>query len=85
MEDTPTYEQLKELYEKSNLPLINFFNVNGKVFKEKKLKNKIKEMSEEEQLKRLSTDGWIIKRPIFDGGDVVVTGFRENEWNDQLK
>ena len=42
-------------------------------------------MSEEEQLKLLSTDGWIIKCPIFDGGDVVVTGFRENEWNDQLK
>ena len=34
-------------------------------------------MSEDEQLRLLSTDGMLVKRPILVTGDAVLVGFRE--------
>jgi arsenate reductase len=41
-------------------------------------------MSEDEQIKLLSTDGMLVKRPILVGSDFVITGFKEEEWEDRL-
>lgn len=41
-------------------------------------------MSEEEQVKLLSTDGMLVKRPLLVGGDVILTGFKEDEWRAAL-
>lgn len=41
-------------------------------------------MSEEEQYDLLSTDGMLVKRPIVVGGDFVLTGFREKEWEERM-
>jgi arsenate reductase len=49
------------------------------------LKNKLPEMNEEEQLKLLSTDGMLVKRPILITEDRILVGFRENEWLDAIK
>ena len=43
------------------------------------------EMSEEEQLRLLSTDGMLVKRPILVTEDTVLVGFREKEWEKLLQ
>lgn len=85
VEDNPDYDQLKGLYEKSGLPLKRFFNTSGKIYREMQLKDKLPEMSEEEQMKILSTEGMLVKRPIIETDDVVLTGFRQKEWEEKLK
>lgn len=85
IENNPTYEELKEWYEKSGLLLKKFFNTSGMLYKSMKLKDKLPDMSEEEQLKLLSTDGMLVKRPIIVSDNVILTGFREKEWTEKLK
>ena len=84
VEEHPTYEELKEWYEKSGMPLKKFFNTSGNLYKQMNLKDKLKEMSEEEQLKLLATDGMLVKRPLVVGEDFVLTGFREKEWEEKM-
>lgn len=84
VEENPTYEELKEWYGKSGLPLKKFFNTSGVLYKEMKLKDKLPTMSEEEQLKLLATDGKLVKRPLVVGDDFVLTGFKETEWNEKM-
>ena len=84
-EENPTYEELKSWYLESGLPLKRFFNTSGLLYKSMDLKNKLPEMSEEEQLKLLSTDGMLVKRPILVTDSKILVGFRENEWLDEIK
>ena len=84
VEENPTYEELKEWYKKSGLPLKKFFNTSGLLYKEMKLKEKLPAMSEEEQLKLLSTNGMLVKRPLVVGEDYVLTGFKETQWAEKM-
>ena len=84
VEENPTYEELKEWYGKSGMPLKKFFNTSGVLYKEMQLKDKLPTMSEEEQLKLLATDGKLVKRPLVVGEDFVLTGFKEAEWNEKM-
>ena len=61
-----------------------FFNTSGMLYKEMKLKDKLPEMSEEEQLELLSTNGMLVKRPVLISEDKIFTGFREAEWSTLL-
>lgn len=83
--DNPTAEELKTWWKKSGLPLKRFFNTSGNIYKEMKLKDKLPEMSEEEQLALLATDGMLVKRPILVGKDKVLVGAKEKEWEEYLK
>ena len=83
-EQNPTYEELKEWYEKSGLPLKKFFNTSGLLYKSMNLKEKLPAMTEEEQLRLLSSDGMLVKRPILVKGDKVLIGFKEAEWEKML-
>ncbi len=84
VEENPSYEELKEWYEKSGLPLKKFFNTSGLLYKDMRLKDKLPTMSEEEQLKLLATNGMLVKRPLVVGEDFVLTGFREKEWEEKM-
>ena len=84
VEDNPSKEDLKAWYEKSGLPLKRFFNTSGMKYKELKLKDKLPDMSEEEQLELLASDGMLVKRPVLVGDDFVLTGFKEKEWTEKL-
>ncbi len=84
VENNPTYDELKEWYEKSGLPLKRFFNTSGMLYKEMQLKDKLTTMSEEEQLKLLATNGMLVKRPLIVDGENVLTGFREAEWENSI-
>ncbi len=84
-EENPTYEELKAWYEKSGLPIKRFFNTSGLFYKELGLKDKLPDMTEDEMLKLLATDGMLVKRPVLVGEDFVLTGFKEAEWSEKLK
>lgn len=84
-EENPTYDELKKWYEMSGLPLKKFFNTSGLLYKDMKLKDKLPEMTEEEQLKLLALDGMLVKRPLVVGDDYVLTGFKESEWEERMK
>ena len=84
VEDNPSYDELKQWYERSSMPLKMFFNTSGMLYKEMQLKDKLPATSEEEQLKLLASNGMLVKRPLVVDGDVVLTGFREAEWEEKL-
>ncbi len=83
-EDNPSYDELKVLFKKSGIPLRKFFNTSGLLYKSLDLKNKLPEMSENDQLRLLATDGMLIKRPIVVLNEIVLVGFREIEWKEAL-
>lgn len=84
-EENPTFDELKKWYEQSGLPLKKFFNTSGLLYKSMQLKDKLPEMSEEEQLRLLATDGMLVKRPLVITDNAVLTGFREKDWTEKLK
>ena len=84
VENNPTFEELKGWYERSGLPLKKFFNTSGMLYKEMQLKDKLPQMSEEEQYALLATDGMLVKRPVLVGDGFVLTGFKEAEWEAKL-
>lgn len=83
-EENPSREELETWYKRSGLPLKRFFNTSGNLYKEMKLKDRLPQMSEEEQLDLLSSDGMLVKRPLVVGEDFVLTGFKEAEWKEKL-
>ena len=84
VEENPTYDELREWYIRSGLPLKKFFNTSGMLYKEQKLKDRLPEMSEDEQLQLLATNGMVVKRPLVVKDDCILVGFKEAEW-EQLK
>ena len=85
-EANPSYEELKTWLRSSGLPLKKFFNTSGLQYRALELKDKLPTMSEEEQLRLLSSDGMLVKRPIIVTDDgKVLTGFKESDWAKLLK
>ena len=78
MEDTPTVEELRTWWKRSHLKLTKFFNTSGKLYRELNLKERLKDMNEEEQLQLLSSNGMLIKRPIVVCDEGVLLGFKED-------
>lgn len=78
--NNPSYEELKNWYEKSEIPLKLFFNTSGIVYKALNLKDKLDLMSEEEQLKLLASDGMLVKRPLVINEEKILLGFKEKQW-----
>lgn len=84
-ENNPSYDELKEWYNKSGLPLKKFFNTSGILYKSMNLKDRLPDMSEEEQLELLATDGMLVKRPIVITDNTVLVGFKEKDWENVLR
>ncbi len=78
--ENPTYEELKKWYLMSGFSLRKFFNTSGNLYKEMNLKEKLPLMSEEEQLKLLSSNGMLVKRPLLITDEKVFVGFKESEY-----
>ena len=84
IENNPTSDELRKWWGISDLPLKRFFNTSGMKYRELKLKDKLPDMSEDEQLDLLSTDGMLVKRPILVGENIVLVGFKVKEWEEKL-
>ena len=84
-EENPTAEELALWQEKSGLELKRFFNTSGLVYKNLGLKDRLPNLSREEQLVLLASDGMLVKRPILVTDETVLVGFREKEWEKLLQ
>ncbi|MDD3570975.1 MAG: arsenate reductase family protein [Lachnospiraceae bacterium] len=80
VENNPKEEELKDWIEKSGMPIKKFFNTSGLIYKSLGLKDKISEMTFEEQVELLASNGMLVKRPIIIGENTVLVGFKEIEW-----
>jgi arsenate reductase len=77
-EAPPTPTTMKELITLSGEPVKKFFNVNGQVYRELNLKERLPLMSEQEQIEALCSNGMLIKRPLATNGQKVTIGFNDN-------
>ena len=84
-EDNPGEDELRRWHGLSGLPLKRFFNTSGQLYREMNLKDRLPEMTEEEQYRLLATDGMLVQRPIVVTDDGVLVGFKEQEWNEKLR
>ena len=84
-QNNPTKEELTKWYKESGLPLKKFFNTSGLLYKSLDLKNKLPQMTEDEMLTLLATDGMLVKRPLLITQNTVLIGFKEKEWEEKLK
>ena len=82
--ETPTKDELKKWIPKSGLDIRKFFNTSGMKYRELNIKEKIKDMSEDEIYELLASDGMLIKRPLFISDTLILKGFKEKEW-EQIK
>jgi len=80
IEDNPTADELRGWIAQSGLPVKKFFNTSGVKYREMGLKDKLPEMSDEEMIQLLATDGMLVKRPLLIDGNRVLVGFKEKEW-----
>ena len=85
VENNPKAEELKEWIAVSGLPVKRFFNTSGMKYRDLGLKDRLPEMSEEEQIDLLATDGMLVKRPLVIGDDFVLIGFKEEQWGNTNK
>lgn len=83
--ENPSYDELNNFYKLSGQPLKKLFNTSGLLYKSMQLKDKLPDMSEEEMLTLLSSDGMLVKRPLLVSEDFVLIGFKEAEWNNMIK
>ncbi len=84
VENTPTEKELKKWITESKKDIKKFFNTSGLKYKELNLKEKLPNMSDEEKIKLLASNGMLIKRPLLITDNVILTGFREKEWEENL-
>lgn len=80
VENNPTKEELRDWILLSQLPIKKFFNTSGVLYKQMNLKDKLDNLSEEEQLDLLATHGMLVKRPLVVNKDMVLVGFKEKQW-----
>lgn len=83
-EDRLNKDELNRIIKQSGLPIKKFFNTSGLLYKEMKLKDKLANMSEEEQINLLASDGMLVKRPLFINDELVLVGFKEDDYKTLL-
>ncbi len=84
VEETPAKEELKKWIQQSGLDIKKFFNTSGLKYKELNLKEKLPSMTEQEKIELLASNGMLIKRPLFINDKVVLVGFKEKEWRENI-
>lgn len=85
VETPPTKAELKQALKDLGGELKKLFNTSGLVYREMKLSQKIKTMSEEEAIDLLNTNGKLVKRPFVLSEAGTLVGFKEDAWNEVLK
>ena len=80
VENNPTKDELRKWIKQSGYDIKKFFNISGIKYKELNLKEKLPNMTDEEKIEILSTDGMLVKRPLAITDKVILVGFKEKEW-----
>ncbi|MFR8744529.1 MAG: Spx/MgsR family RNA polymerase-binding regulatory protein [Peptoniphilus sp.] len=63
--DLLSVQELKNIKDQAGVDIFKLFNTSGVRYRELNLKDKKKDMTEEEIFELLSTDGMLVKRPIL--------------------
>ena len=85
VEQNPTAEELARWSKEGGMPLKKFFNTSGMLYKQMTLKDRLPDMTEQEQIELLASNGMLVKRPILVKDETVLVGFRETEWETILQ
>lgn len=85
VEETPSVEVLRSIYIKSGLKINKLFNTSGKKYRELNMKDKLKDMTDDEALELMASEGMLIKRPLLLGDDFALVGFREVTWEEKVR
>lgn len=83
-EENPTVEEIKEWKDRADVPLRRFFNTSGMLYRQLHLKDKLDDMSEDEMIELLASDGMMVKRPVLVTDEFVLLGFKEKQWEEKL-
>lgn len=83
-EQNPSEPELTDWLARSGLPIKRFFNTSGMAYRAMGLTSKLAEMTPQQQLALLATDGMLVKRPILVTDSGVLVGFRQPEWEKAL-
>ena len=82
VKETPTKEEIINYINQSGIDFKRFFNTSGVIYREMKLKDRIKDMDIFQAAELLSSNGMLIKRPILIGNGSVIVGFKEEIYNE---
>lgn len=82
VEQPPSKEELRQIWQQSGLELKKLFNTSGQKYRELGIKDKIPTATEEDMLEWLASDGMLIKRPVVTDGEKATIGFKEETFAD---
>ncbi len=82
-ETPPTRAELRQALA-SGLTVRALFNTSGQDYREKDLKTRLPQLSEDEALALLSGCGNLVKRPFVVGGTRTLVGFAPERWATEL-
>lgn len=83
--DNPQADELRKWIKDSGADIKKFFNTSGVMYREMQLSKKMDNMSFEEMIKVLASNGKLVKRPLIikDNKEVII-GYKKEEY-DKLK
>ena len=84
-ETPPNKSELKKMLTFQNGELKKLFNTSGVVYREMNLSKRMKELSENEAIEILSSNGKLVKRPFLLLESTGLVGFKEEEWKKALE
>jgi len=76
----PSKEELTKIISQTGKPIQKFFNTSGVLYREMKLKDTLKTLSDDEKIDLLSQHGKLIKRPLLSNSMKSSVGFNEQEF-----
>lgn len=80
VQHTPTKKEFKEIIDATGIDINKLFNTHGAKYRELGLKDKLKDLSDDEKLDLLSSNGMLVKRPLAVLGNKATVGFKEDQY-----
>ena len=77
-----TKEELQIWIPLSNKPIQKFFNTSGQLYRNGNYKERLPQMSDNEKMEALASDGMLVKRPLLVGDNFVLVGYNEKEYDE---
>lgn len=79
-EDNPSVDEIKNWILKYGISARKLFNTSGILYRSMNLKSKLDNMTEDEMINILASDGMLVKRPLLITDKKILIGFKEDEW-----
>jgi len=80
-ETPPSKAELKKMLKAYDGEIKRLFNTSGQDYRAMGIKDKIKDMTENQAIDLLSKNGNLIKRPFVLGSGFCLVGLKQDEWD----